>query len=270
MRSAAAGFSDRFRKAFVEPSGMTDFIRGIGSVFKAMKIIATDPRVRRLAIAPLAINIVLVIVGIPLLLWLGGEIGADLVPGSESWAAPLRVLLQIVATLVVAVVGIVVLLVAGRIIAAPMMTRLSEAVEQHVLGEGFTPRRTTLRDEVADVGRGVMFAIGRLLLFLLIYPPILLFGLIPGAGPIIVSILSFLYGALVLSLDFSEPVFERHLPGFRRRLRHVVSRPMLYLGFGGAAVAMALVPLANLAVLPVCVAAATLVFLGDARDDGRL
>jgi CysZ protein len=247
---------------------MRDLFRGLRSIGTAIGMIAREPRVRRLAIAPLAINVVLVLVGLPLLIWRGVSIGGSLFTGDEAWAGPLRLVVGAVVAIVVSIVGLLALLVLARIAAAPLMSRLSEAVERAVLGDRYVPRQTTLRDDVADVGRGAMFALGRLLLFLVLYPLILVTGLIPAVGPILAPLATVLYGALVLSLDFSEPIFERHLPGFRRRLRHVTSRPLLYLGFGGASVAMALIPFANLAVLPVCVAAATIVFLGE-RPDGR-
>lgn len=246
---------------------MSDLLLGLRSVFSAIRMIATDARVRRLAIAPFVINVLLVLVGLPLFIWLATTIGGGLVPGTGELSSALRVVVQILAVAVFVVVGIIAMLVVARIVAAPLMSRLSEAVEQRELGDRFVPRRTTLRDDVSDVGRGAAFAFGRLLLFILLYPLVLLLGLVPAAGPVLASAGTFLYGAFVLSLDFSEPVFERHLPGFRRRLRHVSSRPMLYLGFGAVAVAMALVPFANLAVLPVCVAAATITFLRGRRTD---
>jgi CysZ protein len=238
-----------------------DLVKGAGSIFRAMGMMLRDPRVRRLSLAPALINIVVVVIGLPAFLFLSDDILAWFVPGLNDLAPLLRGLVQLLALLLFAIIGIVLLLVVGRIVAAPFMSRLSEAVEAHMLGDRFVPRATSLRDDVADGLRGILFALGRLILFLLLYPPILLLGLIPVIGPVLAPVLSFLYGALVLSLDFSEPAFERHLPGFRRRLRHVMSRPLLYLGFGSVAVAMALVPFANFVVLPVCVAAATIVFL---------
>jgi CysZ protein len=240
---------------------MSDLVVGVRSVFRAIGLIAKDRRVRRLAIAPLIINIVFVLVGLPIAIWLATDLGIEMIPGAEGWPAAIRVLVQVIVVIVVAIVGVIFLLVLARVVAGPLMTRLSEAVEERMLGERFEPRHMTIRDEVVDVGRGIGFALGRLLLFALLYPPILLLGLIPGAGPFLAPIFTFLYGAFVLSLDFSEPAFERHLPGFRRRIGYVLGRPMLYLGFGGVAVAMALVPFANLAVLPVCVAGATIAYL---------
>lgn len=244
---------------------MSDLLTGLRSVPRAIAMIIREPRVRRLAILPLVINVALVVVGLPGLLWLGGSVVGSMLPGTTTGETALRVVLQFVAALVFAVAGIVVLLVVARIVAAPLMSRLSEAVEAAMLGDRYVPRTTTLRDDVADVGRGIGFAIGRLALFILLYPLVLLLGLVPAIGPVLAAVASFLYGAFVLSLDFSEPVLERHRPGFRSGLRHVRSHPMLYLGFGSLAVVMALVPFANLAVLPVCVAAATIAYF-DARQ----
>ncbi|MBC8145147.1 MAG: EI24 domain-containing protein [bacterium] len=240
---------------------MNDLFIGVRSMFRAIGLIAKDSRVRKLAVAPMIINLVLVVVGLPGLIWLGVTLGDNVFPASNELATALRTIIQIVTAIVAAVVGLILLLVVARIIAAPLMSRLSEAVEMVVLADEYIPRASTLRSELSDVGRGFGFAIGRLALFILLYPLILLLGLLPVVGVFLVPACSFLYGAFVLSLDFSEPVFERHLPGFRRRLRHVRTHPMVYLGFGGLAVLMAFIPFANLAVLPVCVTAATIAFL---------
>jgi CysZ protein len=233
------------------------------AIFRAIALLARDSRLRRLALLPFAVNVALVLIGLPILLWLGYHSPAWLLPALSDWPEPLLELARLLAALLAGILGIVFLLVVGRMLAAPMITRLTEAVEATVLGGAYVPRLTTLRDDAADVGRSVLFALGRLALFLLVYPLILLVGLIPAIGAVLGPALGFLYGAFVLSLDLSEPVFERHLPGFLRRVRYVLSRPVRYLGFGGASFLMALVPLANLAVLPVCSTAATLLFLED-------
>lgn len=211
------------------------------------------------------INVVLIAAGVPMLIWLGATVADSVIPESNGLAI-VRTVVQVIAAIAFAITGMIALLIVARIIAAPMMTRLSAAVEQVMLGDAYVERTSGIRTELVDVGRGIGFAVGRLVVFVVLYPLILLLGLIPVAGPVLVPLCSFLYGAFVLSLDFSEPAFERHLPGFRRRLRYVLDHRATYLGFGGMAVAMAMIPFANLIVLPVCVTAATIVFLESQSD----
>jgi CysZ protein len=239
---------------------MGDFLAGVRSIFTAIGLIVRDRRVRRLAIAPFAINVVLVVAGLPIILWIVSRRSGALIGGAE-WVSALRVAAEALLLVVAAFVGLIAMLVLARIVAAPVMARLSEAVEERVLGGPPEARRTGLRGGVVDAGRSVLFSLARFTLFVVLYPFVLLSGLLPGIGPFVAPILTLLYGAFVLSLDFSEPVFERRLPGIRPRIAHVLRHPMAYLGFGSLAVVMALIPFANLAVLPVCVAAATIVYL---------
>ena len=84
---------------------------------------------------------------------------------------------------------------------------------------------------------------------------------IPVVGILLQPVLAALYGSFVLSLDFSDPTFERHLPRFRDRVGYIGRHKARYLGFGLTAVAMALVPIVNFLLLPVGVAAAAMLYL---------
>ena len=101
---------------------------------------------------------------------------------------------------------------------------------------------------------------GRLLLFLLFYPFIFATQLI-CCRRLHLPVLSTLYGAFALSFDFNESVWERHLPGFRNRLRFMREHLSAFLGFGLGAVVMMMIPFVNLLLIPVAVAAGTLLYL---------
>jgi CysZ protein len=109
----------------------------------------------------------------------------------------------------------------------------------------------------------VLTAISRLFIFLLCYPPIFATQFIPGAGVFIHAVLAALYGAFVLSIDFSDPTFERHLDRFRDKVRFIWRRKALYLGFGLTAVGMAIIPIVNFLLLPLGVAAAAILYLEE-------
>ncbi len=238
-----------------------DLIRGVDSLRRGFALLRSVPRLRRLALLPFLLNLVLFVVGVPLAVWFAAHWSGSLLPESGFWSSgAVRVVLELIVGVLIAVGALFLFSAVGSAIAAPFSALLSEAIEEHVLIEhGMTPASSpgTLQGVVQSLGS----AFGRLFLFLLCYPPILALQLIPGAGVILFPLLSFLYGAFVLSFDFSDPTFERHIDGFRAKLRYLLDHRALYLGFGGGAVAMMLVPVLNLLLIPVCVAGGTLAYL---------
>ncbi len=213
---------------------------------------------------PVAINIAVFIAGITLATIAAVSWAGHLVAGNEA----LRIAVQIIAVAAILAAAIFLFLIIGNIIAGPFNARLSEAIELQLTGRAgaFT---TTIRQ---DVGRSIATAVGRLFLFILCYPPILLTALIPVIGFIVQPLLATLYLAFVLSLDFSDFVLERHMARFGEKVRYIRSRKALYLGFGLTAVAFAFIPVIDFLLLPVGVAGATLLFIeenGTSGEGGR-
>ncbi len=242
---------------------MSDLFRGLSAPFRAIALLAKYPRLRKLAALPLLVNIVLFAVGVPLAVWLLAGWAGGLVPDDGVVQGAFRVLVQIVVGIAVIVGSVFTFVIVGNIIAAPFNSRLSEAVEQQLTG-----RVASGSGVVGDALRGVLTAAGRLGLFLLLYPFIFAVQFVPVAGVFLHPVLAALYGAFVLSIDFSDPTFERHYRRFRDKIAHVWRRKGLYLGFGLVAVVMAIIPIVNFLLLPVGVTAAAMLFLED-RSAGR-
>lgn len=235
-----------------------DLLRGLSAPLRAVRLLAGNARLRKLAVMPFLVNVLVFAIGVPLMIWLGISLVGDLIPDSGVWQGALRLLLQIVVTLAVLVGSVFGFAIVGNIIAAPFNSKLSEAVEQHLTGS-VTPNEGI----VGDVMRGIITAIGRLLLFVIFYPPIFAMQFIPVVGPFLHPVVAVLYGSFVLSLDFSDPTFERHFRRFRPKLGFIWSRKALYLGFGLTAVAMAIIPIVNFLLLPVCVTAAAMLYIEE-------
>ncbi|MEO5930192.1 MAG: EI24 domain-containing protein [Candidatus Kapaibacterium sp.] len=234
-----------------------EFLRGVGASGRAIKLLVSTRSVRRYALMPLLINLMLFAIGLPLLVWLVvGRVGA-LMPADAF--GPLRVLLEIVVAAALVVGSVFAFTAIGGVIAAPFHSLLARAVEEHLTGR---PSRDDPRF-VSGAFRSIITALGRLLLFAILYPLILATALIPVAGVFLQPILTTLYGAFVLSLDFSDPVFERHIPKLRDRMRYIGRRKSLYLGFGLVCVGIALVPILNFFLLPVGVTAAAILFVEE-------
>ena len=197
----------------------------------------------------------------PLAVWLGITLVGGWITADSAVGEVVRVLLQVVVALAMIVASLFAFIIVGNIIAAPFNSKLSEAVEEHVMGSSVSSGAGV----VAEIGRSLMTAVGRLLIFVLIYPLIFAVQFIPVVGIILHPVLAVIYGAFVLSLDFSDPTFERHLHRFRDKVAYIRARKALYLGFGLTAVAMAIIPLINFLLLPVCVTSAALLYLDESK-----
>lgn len=236
------------------------FVDGVKVIPRAIGMIARDARLRKLAIRPFLVSVVVVLIGLPFVLWFAGDLFRLVLPSSAEWSGFIETVVRILFTIAVTVAGLFVLLMLGRIIGAPFNSKLSEGVEEAYLGIQRNSS-SSLGAMVAEGAGSVVTAIGRLLLFLLLYPPILVTQLIPVVGIFIFPVLSTLYGAFALSFDFTESSWERHLPGFRNRLRFMREHLGAFLGFGLGAVVMMLIPFVNFLLIPVAVAAGTLLYL---------
>lgn len=248
---------------------LRDLLRGLSAPLRGMRLLATTPRLRKLAMMPLAVNVIVFLVGVPVAIWLAVDLVGNLMPSGDLWQGALRVVLQIVVAVAVLIGSTFAFVIIGNIIASPFNSKLSEAIEEHLTGRP-AGSGTGI---VVDVARSIGTSIGRLIMFLVLYPPIFAVQFIPVVGVFLHPVLAVLYGSYVLSLDFSDPTFERHYRRFREKMGHIWGRKWLYLGFGLTAVAMAIIPIVNFLLLPVCVTGAAMLYLeegisGDAAGKG--
>lgn len=241
---------------------MTTFFRGLTSHLHAFRLLAQNRKIRRLALVPFLVNSLLFLIGIPLAMWVGVDAVNSLFSDSSGWLQAVAFVVQVLVVLLVLLAAFFLFTLVGTIIAGPFNGPLSLAVEQHQReARGLAPLAVQERGLMQDAWRGVVFGVGRLILFLLVYPLIFITQFIPVIGPFLSPVLFFLYSAFVLSLDFSDPTLDRHLDTFREKLSYVRNRKATYIGFGAGALCMMLVPFVNLLVIPVCVVAAARLYV---------
>lgn len=246
---------------------MRNFFKGLGAHFRAVRLLASNGRLRRLALVPFLINVAVFLVGIPLASWGAVRLVDSLFGDASPLVQFLTIVLQILVVVAVLLAGIFLFTLVGTVIAGPFSGALSEGVERHERERrGLPAERGAGRGILRDAGRSVIYSAGRLLLFLLLYPFIFAVQFIPAVGPFLHPVLAFLYAAFVLSVDFSDPVLDRRLDTFREKLRYVRQRKGTYLGFGGGALLLMLIPFLNLLVIPVCVTAGTILYLQEELD----
>lgn len=250
---------------------IADLFYGIGAHLQAFRYLATDRELRRLAAIPFLINLVLFLVAVPLVAWLVISWIGALGEGSGGVALVGWTILQIVAGVAVVAGSVLLFGIIGGIIAGPFSGPLSERVEFLERERlGLPGSDVASRGVATDIWRGLLFAFGRLFLFLLVYPLIFLLQFIPGVGHVLFGVLAFIYSAFVLSVDYSDPYLDRRLESFRAKLRFVLDHKGLSLGFGSGAVLLLIIPFVNLVMIPVCVVAGTVVWVGEeGRDAAR-
>lgn len=247
-----------------------DLFCGAASIPRAVRLLRAHPRLRRLAVRPFLVNALLFVVGVPVAVWLATSWAADLVTIGGGIGAALRFLLEIIVAVGVTIATAVLLILLGGVVASPFNARLSEEVERTLSADSSVAvDRGTTRGTVRDLFRGLMMTAGRFLIFLLLYPPILLTQFIPVVGVLLYPTLTFLYAAYLLAFDLSEEVLDRNFSSFRANVAVIATHKMLYLGFGSAMILLISIPVLNLLALPIGVTAATTIFLEDVRRSGN-
>lgn len=247
---------------------MRSFFRGLTSHLRALRLLSAQPRIRKLAAMPFIINVALFLIGLPVAVWASLRIVDGLFGDESWWLQALTLIVQVLVIVAVILAGIFLFTLIGTVIANPFNGPLSEAVEKHERQRRGLPETPVLKRGAArDAWRGIAYEIGRLILFLLLYPFIFVTQFIPGIGMFLHPLLAFFYATFVLSVDFSDPVLDRHLESFRDKLRYVWRRKGTYLGFGTGALLMMLIPFLNLLVIPVCVTAGTMQYIESSSSE---
>ena len=243
---------------------MTALFLGLTSHVHAFRLLAKNRKIRRLALIPFLVNTLLFLVGIPFAIWGGVDAVNSLFGDSSWWLQAINIIVQILVVLLIILAAFFLFTLIGSIISGPFNGPLSEAVEQHEREvRGLDPVVAGDRGLMQDAWRGVVFGVGRLILFLLVYPLIFLTQFIPVLGPFLSPVLFFLYSVFVLSIDFNDPTLDRHMDTFREKLSYVWKRKATYIGFGAGALCMMLIPFVNLLVIPVCVVAAARLYVAQ-------
>ncbi|MDO6459881.1 sulfate transporter CysZ [Granulosicoccaceae sp. 1_MG-2023] len=249
-----------------------DLLRGSRYLLSGFSLIG-EAGVRRYVVIPLLIN-VLVFAG---LFWLAFDWFSSwsaglawLHPDPQSrWAfvtGPLLFLLKLLFGAAVLLISAVSFSLVANLLAAPFNSLLAERVEAHLRGTGSRDTPESLRHVIASIPKTLRSELAKLIYVLLRLLPILLLHLIPGVN-LIAPLLSFLFGAWMLSLEYLDYPMGNHGFLFRDVRRTVSRRRPLALSFGAAVMLLTAVPLLNLIAMPVAVAAATRIWVEQLADN---
>ncbi|MFC1664739.1 sulfate transporter CysZ [Pseudomonadota bacterium] len=214
------------------------------------------PGLRRYAIIPLLINII-VFTGLVLLVKdQAATLLQGLLPGGQAWW--IGIIKSLVWLLVGAALAVLIFFsftIIANLIGAPFNGPLAEAVEKHLLGVE-SQQSNTLTQIFKEIPATVGSELHKFLYFALWMIPALLLFLIPGVN-LVAPFVWGLLGAWMLALEYLDYPMSNHQHRFsdvRRRLRQHRS---IGLGFGGMVVLAICIPIVNLIVMPAAVAGAT-------------
>ena len=150
-----------------------------------------------------------------------------------------------------------------NLVAAPFNGMLAEAVEQHLTGQPIDTGGWQAL--LQDVLPSLWSELRKLLYFILRAIPLGLLFLIPGinlAAPVIWA----LFSAWMLAIEYADYPMANHRLLFTAQRKLLRQRRMLSWGFGGGTLLMTMIPLLNFLAMPVAVAGATAMWLGEFKS----
>ncbi|WGE48754.1 sulfate transporter CysZ [Actinobacillus equuli] len=213
---------------------------------------------------PIAINSVLMIA----LLWffIGNIVGwADwIVSFMPSWLDWLTIILVPLAVLSLVMLFYFTFTTITNFIAAPFNALLAEKVELQLTGEQLN--NMTAAEMLKDVPRmlkrewqKMMYSIPRFIaLFLLSFVPVI--------GQTVVPVLTFIFGAWLLAIQYCDYPFDNHKISFKRMRNALGQRKILNFTFGTFVSIFTALPFVNLVVMPVAVCGATAMWVEEYRN----
>lgn len=236
---------------------MRELLRGAGTVGRGGALLRAHPELRRLALVPILLNLVVAaILYVGLLLVVRRILDGVITDQGALGAALAAVVFVLVALLGLVVVGFLLVRV-GVVLGSPWYGRLSEEVERIVTGSAPPAEPFTLAGLARDLGRAIAFELRKLAIVLPLALLLLLVQLLPVAGQAVGIVGGFLLTAFVACLDFFDGPQERRRAAFGSKLRFVRASAPGSAGFGLVCAALLAVPVLNLVWIPVCVAAGT-------------
>jgi CysZ protein len=225
--------------------------------FRAIAFLWIHPRLWPYLIWPIVIN-VLVFGALTFGLFFPGLQAMDhLFAQADGWILALEQLLRILFFLLLFFVNSLLLITIGISLGAPWYGTLSRVIEEMVTQKVATETPTNFWPELR---RSLGCAVGRLGIALIALVAILPLNLVPIFGPVLATAVNFLIGALLVSLDFLDAALDRRLLTFTQKLQYLKRYPALCAGFGAVSLPLSSIPLLNFVTIPICVAAATLLY----------
>jgi CysZ protein len=233
------------------------FAAGLLLPLKGSVFLCQHRSLRRLAVAPLLLNVVLYGATLVLFIHYYSDLFALLMDRPDAWYGLVGYyLLRLLAFVLIGAVFLFSFTLVGTVLAAPFLELLSERTEA-VLRAPRAEQPFRLTRWVADILRSVGHACTLLLLLAVTFP----LSFLPVAGPVAWLGL----GCLLLAYDFASIAMDRRRWSFREKWRLLLGDMAGTLGFGAALFCLLAVPLVGWLMLPPAAVAGTMLLL-DLED----
>lgn len=233
---------------------------GLTAPVKALGFIVRHGGLWPLAFTPFLINLAL----FALFFWFGYSrfsqwLDALLPVGQGWWWLILYYVLAVLAVLLLLVVQVYLFAVVGGVVAAPFLEALTQRVEE--LAAPNQAADWTPRGIFSEILRVAGQALKKLLLYALVMGLLLLLNLFPGPGTALYAGLAFVATCYFLALEFTDYPLDRRGLTLTAKLGYVRRLGLRGLAFGAAVFLLGLMPLINLALLPLAAVGGTLLYL---------
>ncbi|MDJ0035189.1 sulfate transporter CysZ [Pantoea allii] len=221
------------------------------------------PGIRRFVIIPLLVNIVLLGGAF---VWLFYQLDTwipQLMSHVPDWLQWLSYLLWPLSVISVVLVFSYFFSTVANLIAAPFCGLLAEQLEARLTGKPLPdsgwvgmlkdiPR--IMKRELQKLGYYLPRALGLLLLYF-----------IPGFGQTVAPVLWFMFSAWMLSIQYCDYPFDNHKVGFQQMRHALRQHKTANMQFGALVSLFTMIPVVNLAIMPVAVCGATAMWVDRYR-----
>lgn len=238
---------------------MKDFLFGFTYPFRSLKFFFSHKVLIKYSIAPMLIN--LFIYGSIFILtysWLMGSLEKWLgIENTEAgfWLRFLHTALLIVGFLLTLFVCYLLFTILGNIVTAPFNEEISQRVEEIVTG-----RKEHEMGFWEDAYISIKGEVQKLLFYFSILFFIFLLNLVPVIGSVVSTVLGFIFSCFYNALDFLDYPMTRKKMRFRSKLKVTRKGRLVTYGFGVTAFLMMFLPVVNVFMKPILVAAGTSLF----------
>ncbi|MBL4535323.1 sulfate transporter CysZ [Actinobacillus pleuropneumoniae] len=221
-------------------------------------------RLMPFVLIPVAINAVLMIA----LLWffishIAGW--ADwIVSFMPSWLDWLTMILVPLAVLSLIMLFYFTFTTITNFIAAPFNALLAEKVELQLTGEQLN--NMTVAEMLKDVPRMLKREWQKMAYSIPRFIALFLLNFVPVVGQTVVPVLTFVFGAWLLAIQYCDYPFDNHKISFKRMRNALGQRKILNFTFGTFVSIFTALPFVNLVVMPVAVCGATAMWVEEYRN----
>lgn len=245
---------------------MREFFFGFFYPFKSINFFLKHPKIITYSIVPFLINIfiygTIFILSYKWIIGYSGKITGAAEITSTWWQEFLNILILIISFILLLFICYLAFVTLSSLITAPFNEKISCIVEEIVTKE-------KVKYDVGfweDAWLSIKAELLKIIFYLTILFPIILLNFIPVIGSIFSTILGTLFSFFYNALDFLDYPMTRKFFNLRKKIKVVMSKKMLSIGFGACVFLLMFLPIINVLLKPVCVTAGTSLFFEKKYD----